>query len=273
VAGRRDRAIGRLVLAAGVATLAAGVAIALAREDADGDDDARVAERERYDAELRRAASRPGRFEVAFAQLPLGDLKRISSARDGRGGYAIVPTEVARRIATGKPPLRPDFGALPHAPELDDFARAFARVGAREQRTDVVALLITQTAPGPVAELSLRVERLDPNDYASIVDATDLVGDWGFSTNERTTRTTQVIRWKPAARAAPMIVPLGLVHRVRLTAETPQEDDEDGGWSALVSHAVLSARELSVRQQDGRVTRLAIDDVLMSPLFLNVGAD
>jgi hypothetical protein len=256
----RHRSVALIVLGAGLAILILGVVVAVVR--ADGDRDAHAKQRDRYAAALRDAAAVPPRFEVEYVQFPLRDLERLTRARGGRSGYAIVPTEIARRIETGRPPLHPDFAALPHSRYLDDVARAFSRGTLRQIGVDVIALLVRQTAPGPVAKLTLRVQRLVPRGYAAILDPTDL-NHLQFDDAKTTTRTTQFITWKPAPGRAGMLVPLCLLHLVRVPT-LPER-------STLFSYAALGARELRVRQPDGRVLPLAIRDALDSPILLHVG--
>jgi hypothetical protein len=256
----RHRSVALIVLAAGLAVLVLGVAVAVVRDD--GDRDAQAKQRDQYAAALQHATAVPPRFEVEYVQFPLRDLGRLTRARGGRSGYAIVPTEIARRIATGRPPLHPDFGALPHSRYLDDVARAFGRGTLRQIGVDVIALVIRQTAPGPVAKLTLRVQRLVPRGYAAILDPTDL-NHLQFLGTETTTRTTQFITWKPAPARAGMVVPLCLLHLVRVPTLSER--------SGLFSYAALGARELRVRQPDGRVLPLEIRDALGSPILLHVG--
>jgi len=257
----RHRSVALILLGAGLAVLVLGVAVAVVRDD--GDRDAHAKQSDRYAAALRRAAAVPPRFEVEFVQFPLRDLGRLTRARGGRSGYAIVPTEIATRIATGRPPLHPNFGALPHSRHLDDIARAFSRGTLRQTGVDVIALVIRQTAPGPVATLTLRVQRLVARGYTGILDPTDLIDLQLIDDAETTARTRQFITWKPTPGRAGMLVPLCLLHLVRVPT-LPER-------STLFSYAALSPRDLRVRQPDGRVLPLAIHDALKSPILLHVG--
>lgn len=266
------RSVGIVALALGGAVFAAGVAIAIIRHNRDVD--ALERRRDRYAAELRRTAATPPRFEVTYVQFPLRSLPRFTSAyRDG-GGYTIVRTEITNRMVTGRPSLYPDFAAIrqPSDPDgyYERYADAYARATARQQRVDVVALLVNQVSPGPVSQVILRVERFRAEAYQAVVDATDLNAN---SLLTGIVRTRMVIRWKPPPRPRGSLVPLFLIHAVWLPVKTDaQLLQTDDGWRSFFSYIALGARELRVRQPNGRAILLPIQDALSSPVVMHIGS-
>ena len=246
--------------------LVLGVAIALVQADrdlearADAERTRENAARMRYDAALRKAAAEPARFAVSYVQMPLGIARRFA-----RNRYAVVQTEVARRMATGKPPVRPDFARLA-GDRTDVEARAFRERGVREREVYVVGLLVTQTTTGPVARLRLDAARVALTGFAPVWDPLDLLPDSFASIFRRPVGTQgQVsVEWTPRVdRTA--FVPLSFVHLFRVLPTPAGRELIANGQIGIqvTSHVALGPRRLLVRRDaHSRFEEIAIDDAL-----------
>jgi hypothetical protein len=264
---------GLLVLAAGLVMLGVGVGFAVGRQNraVDAREARAAANRQRYDAVLRRAVNRPPRFTVSYVEMPLAALRRLT-----RQGYALVPNEVARRLDTGRPSLHPDFTAMA-AGRTDPSALAFRAHAARDETLHVVALLVEQTTPGDVARLRLDVDRLALTAYAEVWGASDLLATKfnQISIFRRGTlgpKTKRVVAWRPRLDGT-AIVPLAVLHvfRVPNTPENSTVTGALGGYVVQVTTGtVLAARRLAIKRTNGNDVDVPLQYAL-HPLVLTVG--
>jgi hypothetical protein len=286
VASRARLAAGG-VLAGGLVLLTVGVTVAVVRHNRSVDSETarKEAQRARYDAVLREVASNPPRFEVSFVEFELEDLDAVAAGAGGRPAHRIVPNEVATRLRTGRPPIRPDFGSMPR--ERDDvFARAVRERRLYERRVAVAALLVTQTTPGR-ARVRLEVNRLALRAYEEVYDLADLTPSegalQGVEPDESVleddllgTRSRAVVEWTSNGAGAGALVPVCLLHSFLLfdRPENAAIRESLGGLPGLqvTSNVVLLPRRLFVRRVGGQEVELSIEDAIENPLRLDAGA-
>jgi hypothetical protein len=231
--------------------LVVGVTIALVRADREIDSRADFeqvranAARATYEAALRQAAVEPARFAVSFVEMPLKVARRFA-----RGQYEIVPTEVARRMETGAPPVRPDFARLAGA-RTDLEARVFRERGVREREVYVVGLLVTQTTPGLVARLRLEVDRLELTSFTFVWDPLDLLPDSRTAIFRRNVgvKTNASIEWKPRIHRTGF-VPLAFLHLFRVLRTPAGQEYMESGLHGIqvTSHVALGPHRLLVKR-------------------------
>jgi hypothetical protein len=250
------------VLVGGLAVLAAGTTVAVARHDRAVD--SRFApEIERYDAALSSALAQPPRVAVSYVTIPLALVRRLSRAQ-----FDVVQTEVGRRLLTGRPPVRPDFAAL--AADRDDpIARMFKARAATERRVAVVGLLVEQRTPGRVTHLRLHVDRIALSSFARVYDPLDLLPNLkaigiGFLSGAKGVRTREVVTWRPRPGVT-AFVPLAIIHLFWVEQTPGNQDVIDAlGLPAaqVTSHVALGPRRLLLRMPDGRDVEIRIDRAL-----------
>jgi hypothetical protein len=249
---------GWIILAVGVALLAAGVTVSVVRHNRDADArDARVdAQRVRFQKILRRTAKEPPRFQVSYVELPVATAKRLIH----RGPTA--DTEVARRIEHGR--VDPDFEAL--ARSDDPISRALRAKQANLWKRSVVALQVTQTTPGDAAHLRLVLDRLSLSGFADVWDALDVLGPRDSDTSifrgsRLGSRRRVSVRWTPRLGKT-TIVPLSILH-LFLIPRRPENQaviDDLGGTPGfqVATGVVLAPIRLVVEGRHGRSTNVAL---------------
>jgi hypothetical protein len=269
----RQRVISVTILVGGLALLAIGIAVAVARHNrsVDKTNEGLAALQAKY-AKALAAADQPPRFEVSFVKFPLSDLAVLTTGGTERRHYEIVPTEVAARIRAGGQQLHPDFGSLPTG---FDFGAAFVQA-YREHRVQpeeifVAALLVTQTTPGKLTELRLNTARVPVTSLWDIYDLTDVTA---AAPKASEPRRTQIVSWRPSPTGAGALVPLCLLHTFRIP-DTPANREilERGVWDhwQLASVAMLVPRRLSAHLPNGNKLEVDIRRALESPLDLDIG--
>ncbi len=262
-----------LALGAGLVLLAAGVAVGIAAHD-DGSARATPADTgqlARYERLIRQAESRPPRFDASIVEIPLADLPVLTKERDGRAGYQLVETDVTKRIRTDNPPLRPDFGTLPHSRYLDTWAR-WVREGKLEQKDiRVVALLVSQRSPGTVSTFRMRGKAFNVHGYAPISDPTDIFGIYDSDTRRTPGRRPIEVDWSPRPGTQGAIVPLFLMHYLGIVPgkETHELESAHFDVGVFVTGQVDSPTRLAFETPRGKTTIVPIRGALVEPLLLN----
>jgi hypothetical protein len=258
-----------LALGVGLLLLAGGVAVGLVAHD-DGSGRAGTAgEQARYERLIRQAESRPPRFDASIVEVPLADLPLVTDGKDGHPAYQLVETDVAKRIRTGRPSVRPDFGTLAHPPYLDKWARWVRDGKLRQRDVRVVALLVRQRSPGEVSAFRMRGEGFDVRGYGPIVDPTDFFGIYDSGKQPR--RQPVEVEWAPRSGTQGALVPLFLMHYLGIVPgrETAELRNALFDVGVVVTGHVTAPLKLTFDRPAGTTTTVPISGALSAPLLLN----
>ena len=195
-----------LALIAGLIVLAAGVLVAVVRNDWAAKDaaDELNAERTHYADAIAAIDDRPPRFEAAYTWLTPAQVRELTSPSSPRAAYRLVPTEVARGLPRGT----------------------------------ITALVVSQATPG-VARLRLQVERIQAPAWWSVTDPTDLTVLGRQAHGRRA-----FVDWTPSPAEAGVIVPLHADGRTvlspqRLFVRRSERKDAEISIETVLQHPVV----------------------------------
>lgn len=248
--GRRARWIAGLGAAAVVLVVACVVTVVRHNDDIAARERQTNEQRARYARELRRVEATPPRFQVSYGEISLEDYKAL--------GYDVAPTAVAHRISSGRPRIRPDFGALPAPGPYVGLQHAFREGRVRTAQLWVVALVVTQVTPGSVERVDLRARSVRAEPYRSVFDPLDFL-ELGSTEAAREVR----VAWKPRGEGGTAVFPLGVLHRFSVRSA-----DFNDRHHQVADDVVLVPRGLVV-SRGGRHTTLSIRNALNSPVVLD----
>jgi hypothetical protein len=180
--------------------------VAIVRHDRAAQDtaDKLDSERSHYAEVIKAIDDRPPRFEAAYTWLTPTQVRELTTPSAPRGGYRLVPTEVARTV-----PGR-----------------------------NITALVVTQTTPG-IARLRLQVERIRAPRGWSVTDPTDLTVIGRLARGR-----TLFVDWTPTASEAGVIVPLHANGRTvlspqRLFVRRPERNDVEISIEKVLQNPVV----------------------------------